>query len=315
MHKLETNDFIRRCKEIFGDKYAYDKTDLDNRDENGKITVSCPIHGDFKIEPTNHLRGIGCGKCANNIKKTRENVIKEIINIHGSKYIIPEDFEYINNKTPFHMICPIHGDFHPNYRNFLVKKHGCKKCSCHIYSNEEFKNEIKTLYSDKFDLKYLVFKGYRQKVKVMCNKCGSLLDVSPKVLLNGNFNCTCEKSKMSLLEHNVAEILDKSNIEYQYNYTDDNWLKFKNKLSLDFFIPKYDAAIECQGRFHFEPYKKNDEKSKDEYSEQYERDTIKYRLCKENGIRLFYFSNVKVNNYFAPIYNDINEIINKIKLY
>lgn len=43
-----TEDYIKKANKIHNNKYSYTKTDLYNRDKNGKIIITCPIHGDFK---------------------------------------------------------------------------------------------------------------------------------------------------------------------------------------------------------------------------------------------------------------------------
>lgn len=310
--KATTNtDFKKRASNVHNGKYIYDKTDLNNRDENGKVIITCPIHGDFKQDPNNHLRGIGCGKCANNTKKNSQDVINEIKSIYGDRYLIPEDFEYVNNKTPLHIVCPKHGDFYPTYMSFVGKQYGCKKCSCHIYENNEFIKDIKKQYGDLLNYDDVKFKGYRNKICVKCTQCGREHNIFPQRLLNGHFACECRKSPYTILEKNIAEKLAQLNIEYKYQYKED-WLKYKEPLSIDFYLPKFKIGIECQGRFHFEPYKKEDKKSLNEYKEQTIRDKTKYQLCKENSIKLLYYSNIKVPKYFTCVHNNIDEIIKEI---
>ena len=312
MRRLKTEDFIERSIKKHNGKYTYEHTDLDNRDEKGRVLVTCPIHGDFLIDPTNHLRGVGCGKCNGGVRyRTTEMVLEEIKSIHGDKYIIPNDFEYISNKTNFKVICPIHGEFTTNYTNLVKHKHGCNKCCHHLYEIEEFREDLRKIYGEKFNFDNTIFKGYRNDVNFVCKNCGKTLKARPKRLLDGHYKCECECNPMTILENEVASFLSKENIEYVYNYKNDEWLKLKGQLSLDFYLPKYKIAIECQGRFHFEPYKNNDEKSIIEYNTQYNRDVLKYELCKEHGIKVFYYSNIDVKNYFAPIYKNINEIIIK----
>lgn len=88
MKALTNDSFKDKCRRIFNDRYSYEKTDLENRDEKGKVTITCPKHGDFKQYPYNHLRGVGCPMCANNRKKTTEEVKHEIASVHGDKYNI-----------------------------------------------------------------------------------------------------------------------------------------------------------------------------------------------------------------------------------
>lgn len=311
MRPLTNEEFISRSKAIHGEKYNYDSTDLSNRDCKGRVVITCPVHGDFMQYTYNHLRGVGCPKCCNNTKKSSDEVIEEIKGIYGDKYIIPCDFEYVRNKSKLHMICPKHGDFYTTYTNFVKNGHGCKKCSCHVYDNDEFINDLKKLYGDNFIYDNVTFNGYRKKVTLRCTKCGKEIEIYPKRLLNGNFKCECNHSSLSSLENVVAKKLDEFGIEYVFQYK-NKWLADKKPLSLDFYLPKYNIGIECQGRFHFEPYKKGDTKSIDNFNIQHSRDKKKYEICENNGIKILYYSKFKQNGYFSEIYNNIDKLVNKI---
>jgi Zn finger protein HypA/HybF involved in hydrogenase expression len=58
---MDTEEFIRRAKEIHGDKYNYSKSKFISSDE--PTIINCPIHGDFYPTANNFLRGTGCPKC------------------------------------------------------------------------------------------------------------------------------------------------------------------------------------------------------------------------------------------------------------
>ena len=57
-------EFIKKAKEIHGDKYDYSKVDYSNA--HTKVCIICPNHGEFWQTPNNHLRGQGCPKCKRN---------------------------------------------------------------------------------------------------------------------------------------------------------------------------------------------------------------------------------------------------------
>ena len=59
--KMRTIDFIKRAKQVHGDKYDYSKTEYKGNTE--KISIICPEHGEFWQRSGNHLRGVGCPKC------------------------------------------------------------------------------------------------------------------------------------------------------------------------------------------------------------------------------------------------------------
>lgn len=63
--------FERRAREIHENKYRYV---MDSYKTNKiPMTIICPIHGEFKQAPGDHLKGWGCGKCSKNISPLQKN--------------------------------------------------------------------------------------------------------------------------------------------------------------------------------------------------------------------------------------------------
>ena len=60
-NNIGQEEFIRRCKKIYGDRYIYDDT-VYTKMEN-KVKIICPKHGEFWQKPYDHLHGHGCPKC------------------------------------------------------------------------------------------------------------------------------------------------------------------------------------------------------------------------------------------------------------
>lgn len=58
-----TLDFIKKAKEVHGDKYDYTLSKYVNKRE--KIKIICKIHGEFTQIPSAHLWGKGCKYCGN----------------------------------------------------------------------------------------------------------------------------------------------------------------------------------------------------------------------------------------------------------
>ena len=56
--KLTQEEFIKRAREVHGDKYDYSKVEYINA--NSKVCIICPEHGEFWQKPANHLLGCGC---------------------------------------------------------------------------------------------------------------------------------------------------------------------------------------------------------------------------------------------------------------
>lgn len=118
-------------RQVHGYKYTYPYLEEEYKTNKTKITIVCPIHGEFKQTPNQHLRGRGCPKCAdakNGLKKrlTTEEFIKKARAKHGDRY----DYslvEYQTTETPIKIICKIHGEFNQKPDTHL---HGCGCPKC-----------------------------------------------------------------------------------------------------------------------------------------------------------------------------------------
>lgn len=87
MKKITTEEFKDRAFLVHKDKFIYNKTDLDERDDKGRVIITCPIHGDFKQTPKNHLHGQGCPKCSHKSSKyTVEEIKEKILSKYDEKY-------------------------------------------------------------------------------------------------------------------------------------------------------------------------------------------------------------------------------------
>lgn len=72
--KLTTEEFVRKSKEVHGEKYDYSSVEYIGA--NYKVLIICPIHGIFEQRASAHLDGQGCPLCgekekANNRRKHR----------------------------------------------------------------------------------------------------------------------------------------------------------------------------------------------------------------------------------------------------
>lgn len=145
----DTNWFIGKSVNIHGNRYDYTKTNYKSNKE--KVNIICKKHGDFKQEPSSHLKGSGCPICRNEhfskiYTKSKSDFIVDSIKTHGNKY----DYRlvnYINSRKKIIIICKKHGNFKQLPPNHL-KGNGCPKCK-----TSKGENKIK-IFLDKLDIKY-----------------------------------------------------------------------------------------------------------------------------------------------------------------
>lgn len=104
---LTQENFLRKARKIFGDKYDYSQVKF----KDSKTPVLIGFKGIFYAQkPKDHLAG-GCPEnFVLSAKKTLNQFISEANRVHDFKYNY-EKAEYVSNQTKTIIICPIHGEF------------------------------------------------------------------------------------------------------------------------------------------------------------------------------------------------------------
>ncbi len=150
-YKTSIDSFIKRSKEIHGDKYNYSLVNFEKIID--KVKIICPIHGIFIQKASSHYTN-GCKKCADEkIRNTKEQFILKSKEIHKDKY----DYslvDYKNNNIKVNILCPIHGLFQQRPKQHM-RGEGCPFCQEskgeNIIKNFLLKNNIKFERQKKFN--------------------------------------------------------------------------------------------------------------------------------------------------------------------
>lgn len=299
---LTLEEFIKKATQVHGDKYDYSKVIYVNNST--KICIICPEHGEFWQTPGNHLSGSKCPKCSQCFKNTNIDFIEKAKNVHGNKYDYSK-VNYINNYTKVCIICPEHGEFwqSPNHH---LKGENCPYCALNKkLEKSDFIRKSKEKHNNKYNYSKINFINTRTKVCIICPEHGEFWQI-PKNHMDGH-GCPKCASKESILEKEVINLLNDNNIEFIFQYKIE-WLKYKYPMSLDFYIPKYNIAIECQGEQHFKPIKYFGGHKKLEYVKK--RDKIKKELCENHNIKILYYSHKKFSDEIITDKNELIKIIN-----
>ena len=306
-----TKQFILEAKKKHNDKYDYSKVEYINIST--KVGIICPEHGEFWQTPSKHLNGHGCLKCCKTgIRYTTEEFKNKVDEIHNGEIYVANDAHYINSHTDIKMICPKHGEFwtKPNY---ILTNHGCPKCGIEkvkekmSFTIEDFIKKAKNIHNDEYDYQLSEYNGYDTPIKIICHKVdknrkehGVFLQ-SPHSHLSGH---GCPLCKMSNLERKIYCLLKENDIKFEYE-KNFKWLGLQ---TLDFYLPDYSVAIECQGIQHFEPcnFGSTVKTPYEMFDYVRECDNRKHKLCNENGVKLLYYKQHKLpswvtdkNNYFS----------------
>lgn len=280
-------------------------------DENGNE------HGEFVQSIYHHINEKqSCPKCryvksAASKRRSLEDIIKIANKIHENKYDYSLITEYKNDRTKYPIRCKKHDIiFSQTMNNHLIFKEGCPICAKEQnaenrkYTNEEWIAKAREIHGDKYEYKE-EYKGSRIPIEIICPIHGAFRQFPSNHL----FGQGCPICKESKLEREMRFILSENNIKFISQHTFD-WLIYKRNMFLDFYLPEYNIAIECQGKQHFRNGGWTD--SIEDFEEIETRDSIKRQLCEEHNIKLLYFSNLGIE-YPYKVYEDVNELLTEVR--
>lgn len=276
-HKLTNNDVIAQFKKQHGDLYDYSKVNYVN--ELTKISVICKKHGEFKILPLNHKRGVGCKKCIEHFRKfTKESILERFTKIHGDKYeyklnspVIVDNKIIVINKhyNSEHLITP----------RSLLNGTKCSMINA-INKTDYIIKEFQEKHENEYDYYKVKYISDSKKITIVCKKHGDF-KTSPRNHLNG---CGCPICKESKGERKIRIILNKNKINYKLQYNFDDCI-YKRKLFFDFYLIDLNTCIEFNGEQHYVPYRFLEEDKS--FQLRQKRDNIKKEYCEKNNIPFF----------------------------
>lgn len=304
---LTKDDFVRISLDIHGDNYDYSKVNYVNNRR--KICIVCPKHGDFWQTPGSHLSGCGCPKCANNSRSIKKRLPKEdFIDRANLLYENKYDYsrvDYRNKDTKVCIICPEHGEFWQLPGHHL-RGHQCPTCSgVHRLTTDEFIHAARKIHGDRYDYSNVKYINAFTPVLIGCSIHGQFRQI-PRRHLQGR---GCPLCNSSHLEDLISNLLTENGIVYEREKMFP-WLRDKAPLKLDYYLPDYSVAIECQGIQHFEPIDYFG--GYDSYVETIARDAVKKELCLSHGVRVLYFSNLEIQ-YPYTVYENTKDLLKSIQ--
>ena len=283
---ITTEECIKNFQKIHGDKYDYSEVVYSG--SNKKVKIICSIHGSFYQTPNKHLMGRGCPHCAGNVRKTTEQCINNFKKVHGDKY----DYslvQYKANNQKVKIVCPIHGEFEQTPSIHLLGS-GCPKCGKESTNSklskkfalgqDEFILRARKIHGERYTYDKVTYTNMFTNVTITCPTHGDYEQI-PHNHLKGY---GCPKCSLSKLEKDIESFLTENEIEFEQQKRFD-WL---GRQSLDFYLPKFHIAIECQGEQHFKPI--NHFGGEKKFSYIVCLDKNKRKLCNDNGIKMLYYS-------------------------
>lgn len=299
--KLTKDEYLFAVSNKFNNKFTYDLSNYKNLAS--KITVTCPIHGNFLQNAYSHLNSkYGCKECSyktqshNNLSNTNL-FIEKAKKIHGDKYDYSVT-EYKNVGEKIRIKCPIHGIFKQTPYNHLSGC-GCPECGKqktihdNKLTNEEFVSRAIKIHNGKYQYED-IYVSYKEKIRIKCPIHG-VFEQTPDDHLQGKGCYKCAK-QVSKPEEEIIKFCTK--------YLGTDAVQQRNKLlihpyELDIYIRSLKYAIEYNGlRWHSEKFGKD---------KTYHLN--KLNACKKRGIKLIQIFEDEYINHRDIVYEKLKHIL------
>jgi hypothetical protein len=170
IHPTILNNFKtleERFNLVHDNKYTYEKAIFVNVDT--KITITCPVHGDWQQMPKSHLSGNGCKQCF--LEKRKKNIstfVEQANTVHANKFDYSKAV-YTTTHGKLKIICKECNYEFEQTANSHLRGTGCPKCTNNQrYTTGEFIDKVSKIHSNKYTYSKTEYVKASQKIIVTC---------------------------------------------------------------------------------------------------------------------------------------------------
>lgn len=211
--------FKYKASLVHGDKYDYQLVDYKHSQED--VYIVCRDHGSFRQQPSNHLTGSGCPRCAgvrgndydlhltllfcdkhnetfySNSKckvcteekeqYDSKSFVEKAMDVHGDRYDYSKTV-FVNRLEDVSIVCKRHGEFLQKAYSHLDGKN-CLKCSIEDrgLGFDGFLEKSKNKHGERYDYSKVIYSHINTPVEIVCSAHGPFWQ-KPSVHFNGS-NC------------------------------------------------------------------------------------------------------------------------------
>ena len=257
---------------------------------------------------------------------TNEEFLNKFKLLKGEDFEVLSEYKAHREKMKFkHIKCGT--IFEATANNMLHPEYGgCPICGA-IKRNESRKNTYDKIFSKLEEIYYpkkapfyidtnQYYKNNKEKIKVVCTKCGNTFMCSPSNIMHGRGCPICNRVRANQSKR-VTSIIDfletkgfsnktEDNLHYVLEYTFDDCVCVK-PLRFDIALFKNNTLIgliEYDGEFHDRIHWKD---SRSNIEDVKHRDTIKNNYCLNHNIPLLRINYKNFKNYKTQILNFISK--------
>ena len=219
--KLTKEELIAKAIEIHEDYYDYSKVTHIN--STTKVTIICPVHGEFEQTLNAHVnKKQGCKKCGlikvkKKLTKSFSDYVKDFNVIHSNKYDYSlNKLNDYNSHDYIDIICKNHGVF--KQKIYAHKTSGCPECSKIGAQKRQAKNtsevikDFINIHGNRYNYDKIVYYNTHTNVKIECKLHGYFLQ-TPLNHSHGS-NCPkCSNTGTSKIEKSLIDAFDIDFIE------------------------------------------------------------------------------------------------------
>ena len=214
---LTEQEFLEKANKIHKNKFDYSKVIY--KGVLTPIIIGCPIHGEIKQIPFEHLRSkFGCGLCAKMNLIPLKDLIEQSKKIHNNKYDYSK-VKLISKGRKVEIICSVHGVFEQSFEKHIDRKQGCPICSGNVkMTTEQFIKKARQIHGDKYDYSKVYYVDNHTKVKIVCATHGEFLQIPAN---HTNINNGCPKciGRNKTTEEFIKESIKIHGDKYDYSKT------------------------------------------------------------------------------------------------
>ena len=305
------NGYLTRLKELYGDRYIWLTTDFGDY-YTDYVKFICPIHGEVKQTLSTLLNivdcdNFACPKCKkersnDNLSYTLEEALDKAKTLEWCKdYDFSSIKEWKGVKEYYTFRCKKHNEYFEQTFDqiFNAKYNGCQSCKKErreenfvpFYTPLSFAERAKEVHGDFYGYDKVEYVKFNQKVCITCPIHGDFWQTPNNHLSGGG----CPKCKKSVLETKVRVLLEENNIEYIHEKSVrdlTNEMIGDKPQRVDFYLPKHNLCIECQGEQHFTPVpfgNMSEDKAKKQFEKNVIFDEFKYNALIKHEYDIIYF--------------------------
>ncbi len=172
--------FTAKSMTVHGDQYDYSQSiySFDTK----KISIVCPVHGEFFQKPSIHMNGAGCKSCGDVERgrqkgiKFKKSFVERANKIHGNVYDYSK-VEYVSSAQKVEIICPKHGSFFQR-PNSHTRGIGCPDCGTEDMADKQrktrkdFLREAKKAHGSTYDYSQVAYVSFHKHVTILCRDHG-----------------------------------------------------------------------------------------------------------------------------------------------